>query len=591
MDIKRSIFYKTSALVTFLITGISVITVICINRKINTINIILISALATAAVGIILAYRIALIIKRKIVNTQNSEDILRTIIESTLNGILVVNKDRKVTHYNSRFAEMWSIPETILKTENDKELIKYVLDNIVDPEEFTNRIDKLYNSDEVSLDSIELKNGKHFERFSTPLIINREIAGRVWNFHDITDSKIAERALRNAKERAEESDRLKSIFLANISHEIRTPLNAITGFTELLLNDEESDEKREYLSIIINNSVHLMQIINNILDLSKIESGRMEIDNSPYSLKTLFNIVCENAKIHILQTEKNIKITFRISEEINDILIGDFQKLKQILNNLLNNAVKFTDYGFIEFGAVLKNKNTIEFYVEDTGIGIPEDRQDLVFERFIQLDSGTTKKYRGTGLGLTISKKLIELMGGEIRVKSKRAEKRGTAFYFTLPYVPGNKPVDDEQDLGNRDLIHEGTILLIEDNIVNQVMTKKILEKKGLSVLTANHGLEGIKIIESDPSIDLVLLDIQMPGIDGYETANKIREIEKESGRQRIPIIALSAAAMYGDIKKCLESGCDEHIAKPVNQTQLIKIIKKHLEKKRNNRNDPDKKS
>ena len=249
------------------------------------------------------------------------------------------------------------------------------------------------------------------------------------------------------------------------------------------------------------------------------------------------------------------------------------------MNNLMSNAVKFIDTGFIEYGVSLKDENTLEFYVRDTGIGIDEDKQDKIFRAFHQADVSHTRKYGGTGLGLTISKKLVELMSGEIKLTSNVGSRHGSTFYFTIPYEPTE--VKESNNIVKAKVIKNKknyTVLIAEDDISNQKVAKNILERSGYSVVLSNDGKEAVSLYKSDTSIDLILMDIQMPVLDGHEATKVIRNIEKQEQKERIPIIALTAYAMVGDREKCLASGMDDYISKPLKANELLGSIKKITE-------------
>ncbi|MGA1825702.1 MAG: CBS domain-containing protein, partial [bacterium] len=329
---------------------------------------------------------------------------------------------------------------------------------------------------------------------------------------DITQQKKTEEKLRAALLKAEESDRLKLIFLASMSHEIRTPLNGIIGFINLLLEEEVlSEEQSEYINTINECGQLLLTLIEDILDFSKIEAGQVVIEQSPCSLESILNNVGSIA-IQSLRAKQKDKISLRQSfpGSVSRSIIGDMARIQQVMNNLMSNAIKFTDTGFIEYGIAQKDKDTLEFYVRDTGIGIPKEKQEMIFEPFKQVGTTLTKKYDGTGLGLSICKRLVEAMGGELKVESKVGSDHGSSFYFTLPYKPTEHNVKSLKDTKRRKKLksdieeykashkHEYTILIAEDNNINQMLTQKILEKLGYKVIVSNDGREAISIYNSN---------------------------------------------------------------------------------------------
>lgn len=396
---------------------------------------------------------------------------------------------------------------------------------------------------------------------------------------DITEQKKLENRLKKERERAERADKLKSIFLANMSHEIRTPLNSIIGFTDLVLSSENiSEENKNYLRNSKESGNLLLSLINDILDLSRIEAGQLHIEEIACSLESILDTVGSNGRVLISSKGKNISIRESRPPNINTCIIGDPIRLEQAMNNLLSNAVKFTKTGFIEYGISLKEENTLEFYVRDTGMGIPEEKQQMIFEPFRQAYLSTSRKYGGTGLGLAITMKLIELMGGKLDLHSRVGE--GSTFYFQIPYRPTEVP---EPEKAKEPIIREEktgwTILVAEDNAMNQLVVRKILEKNGYTVAMAADGRDAVSKYKTDPAIDLILMDVRMPLLDGLKATQVIRDIEREGVRKKMPIIALTASAMKGDEQKCLSAGCDAYLTKPLDKDLLIAAISKYLPK------------
>lgn len=395
---------------------------------------------------------------------------------------------------------------------------------------------------------------------------------------DITAKKKLQKRLESEKQRAESADKLKSIFLANMSHDIRTPLNSIIGFIDLALSgDDISKENREYLQHSKDSGRLLLSLINDILDLSKIESGQLEIEQIPFSLKDTLRSIGARARVLLADKRKNVSLRHYCPDNFNTSVSGDPLRLEQILNNLISNAVKFTEKGFIEYGVLLKNEKTLEFYVRDTGIGMSLEEQKQIFEPFRQAKTGTTRKYGGTGLGLTISKKLVELKGGRMGVQSER--EKGSTFYFSIPYKPVevSKSIEKAQDKAINKTKRSHTILVAEDDLFSRKLIQSILHKQGYTVLRAKDGRDAVSIYKTDPSICLVLMDVQMPHLDGLEATRVIRSIEDRDKIDRMPIIALTADAMPGDDKKCFEAGCDDYLTKPVDVSLLLAAIARYI--------------
>ncbi|MBN1343460.1 MAG: PAS domain S-box protein [Phycisphaerae bacterium] len=679
---------------------------------------------------------------------KESEELLRGTLESTADGILVVDRQGRVTHANARFAEMWRIPQELIDAGYDAELIRAVLDQLEDPEAFASTIQRLYATSEQGFDTLVFKDGRIFERLSSPLIRDGQTVGRVWSFRDVTEQRRAERRLREsnleiveALERekrasmqleaameqleaatrdARAATRAKSEFLANMSHEIRTPMNGIVGLVELLQRTDLEDEQQKYLQMISQSADSLLNVINDILDLSKIESGKLALDPVDFGLR---DCLCDTARAHAVRAhEKGLELVVHALPDVPDALVGDVGRLRQVVVNLVGNAIKFTDRGEIVLRVEVKAQREdvldLHFSVIDTGIGIPPEKQRLIFEAFSQADGSTTRKYGGTGLGLTVTARLVELMGGRVWVASQVGE--GSTFHFTMRFrlqanresavslaefgerpvlvvshhattravvaemlsaagvralsvdtttsalatlrqglsrgesfalalidahspggpccefwhrmqldaelrripvvlmsAPGQvigesscksvmrpvghliKPIkqcelvdivrhilsasgEDPQGVGSGVTEQAATpvrnlrILLAEDNLINQEVAVSLLTAEGHSVEVAGNGIELLDALDQagEDGFDLVLMDVQMPVLGGYETTAAIRQREKETQRH-IPVIAMTANAMKGDRERCIESGMDDYLAKPIKLDALCGVLAK----------------
>jgi len=398
---------------------------------------------------------------------------------------------------------------------------------------------------------------------------NGHPAGIQGSARDITERKRFEKILIKAKEKANESDSLKTNFLANMSHEMRTPLNAVIGFTNILIDEVKDPSHENYLRMVQKSGKLLLSIIDEILDLSKIESGSLKIVQAPLNLRSLMKNLYNNTFILTRSGRKNVQIDYEIDPAISELILGDSYRIEQIMNNLLSNAVKFTNAGSIIFSVKLTDSNMLEFTVEDSGIGISPENIPLVFDRFRQIDYGTSRNYGGTGLGLSISKMIVDMMGGEIRVESEL--NRGSKFTFTMPYHPA---AEGEEIRHEAAAARSGgvTVLIAEDNSINRQLVAKVLEKNGYFCLMAVDGVEAVDTYKSGRQIDLILMDIQMPRMDGLEALEIIRQLESDSGT-RIPIVAISAHVMKEDVQRFLNAGFDAYIAKPFNKDDLIRTI------------------
>jgi PAS domain S-box-containing protein len=505
-----------------------------------------------------------------------SEMFYRMLIQSADDGISFYDRDWNLKYANSAFYSMIDFTK--------EQYNSIIASEFVHPEDVgyeKSRAEALQKNGfyETEL-RLKHKDG-HYVNLSTRSVTvkneNGDIIGALTISRDITSLKKVHEELVKANVEAEASNRLKSSFLANISHEIRTPLNSVVGFANLLLaNDITNEVKEEYIEHINHNSEKLLQIIGDIIDLSRLESSQIEITYEEASVNNIVNEIVEDARKIIKRNEKSIIINvMNMLEENGDLIFTDRIWLKRVLNHLMDNAVKFTLEGSVRLSYAKENDNLV-FRVKDTGIGINKENLDHIFEEFRQEIDGHHRPFEGLGVGLTLAKEVIVRMGGKIFVQSEKGV--GSEFSFSIPYRPAGGSTRLKSKITVNELLNtqvnwsHKTCLLVDDNKDVLLYLNRTLADTGINILSARSGIEAIDIVKTMPNIDVVLLDMQMPEMNGIEATKEIRKIRKD-----IPIIAQTAFIFEDDKDIILEAGCDACLIKPIRKDHLLTVMSSFL--------------
>ncbi len=517
-------------------------------------------------------------VQKLITDLRQAEEKYRGFFENATEGIFRSTVDGKLVNVNPAFAKLmgYESVEAILSHIDDLSSQLYV-----DPnrrKELLSELERYGSVHDFEYEVNLASGGKRSLTSYTRMVTDDK--GQVYlegMATDVSERKLKEKA-EIEKESALKANKSKSEFLANMSHEIRTPLNAILGMTELLSESDLTDEQRKYVSLFKSSGESLLQLINEILDFSKIEAGQMVIYSEPFNLPELLKGLVDILRLQA--TQKGLEFEYVIDESAPSWVEGDELRLKQVLMNLLGNAIKFTDEGTVNIwvSAVHKDKQNvlIVFNIEDTGVGIDQDKIVTIFDSFTQADSSSTRKYSGTGLGLTISKRLVDLMGGSIDVVSKKEV--GTSFEMVLPFTLASSQIVKEVSSSSQfENISEDNrpknILVVEDSASNRMLLSHYLQDTGHTLIMAENGQEGLDIYQEHGDIDAILMDVQMPVMDGIDATKAIRAYENKNELPAVQIIALTANAFDDDRKVCLDSGCNHYLSKPVSKAALIALL------------------
>lgn len=505
-------------------------------------------------------------------------ELLSLVASKTENGVSISDKTGRVKWINTALSKMigYQLDELIGKrtgdllkgADTDVKMLNQARDGVRKSIPYNLEL-KVYKKDGTPI-WLSISN--------TPILDQQgNIEREIEIINDISDRKLAEIQLLVAKEQALQLSKAKEMFLSVMSHEIRTPLNAVIGITNILLSEENLDHQVQPLNLLKFSSDNLLNLINDILDFSKMEIGKMELEYKRFNIRALVKDIVDSLAFKI--NEKGIELKYKISADLPELVRGDKTRLYQILINLINNAIKFTEKGFVKISIdvvkITKQHTFIHFEITDTGIGIPEDKFEDIFESFTQAAANTSRKYGGTGLGLSITKKLIELYSGEIKVKS--ILEKGSTFYFDLKFDSLKEEDMEVKEGSNAIKILNTKVLVVDDNEINRILARKVLTKFQIEVVTAESGLEALELLQAK-DFDVVLMDIHMPGMSGYEVTANLRAIDDVYFKE-LPIIALTASIMNEELDAIYKYGMNDYQLKPFKPDELIEKIAKHLKK------------
>lgn len=497
---------------------------------------------------------------------------LETLIQNWDSAILLEDENRKIVLVNKKFVELFGIPaepEQILgadcsqSAEQSKHLFK-------DPDAFVKRIEELLKqSTKVGGEVMEMVDCTVVERDYVPIYLGQEYKGHLWQYRDITLKKLYEQELIEAREKASSAAAAKQRFLSTMSHEIRTPLNVILGMAKLLQNTQLPKKESQFLSAIHQSGDHLLHLINDILDYSRMEAGSMELNPRPVAIEKWVNQIDKG--YGMMAKERGLNFLIHVDDQLPAAIEIDKTRLNQIIFNLLNNSLKFTQKGKIELEIIKGKGDRLLIAVKDTGKGIAKDRLPSIFDTFTQEDQTISSQYGGSGLGLSIVRQLVQLMGGEINVESSVGE--GTGFYIDLPLVEARKPEENqEEQLAVENATSDLSslkVLLAEDHEMNVLLVENILQEWGISIEVAKNGREAVDLAKQK-EFDLILMDVQMPEMDGYSAMKEIRSFNYQG-----QIVALTANVSEQDKNTALESGFDHYLPKPLESEDLWKLLKR----------------
>lgn len=499
---------------------------------------------------------------------RNNREELNGIIEATADGILVTDTSGAVLHYNANLLRLWRIPPAIAATRQDETFLAHLVSQLRNPQDFLSKITELMQAPTPDLDVLYCTDGRIVERYSHPLIDKDKIKARVWSFRDITERKAAEDALAKAKAAAETASQAKSLFLASMSHEIRTPMNGILGMTSLALATELSPEQRHYLTVARNSAKALLWVINDILDVSKIEAGQLVLEEHPFDLREVIEESLQT--VAAKAQEKGLELLYRLPATVPAELLGDAMRLRQILINLVGNAVKFTDQGHILIEAAMTSQDnekvSLTFTVTDTGIGIPREQQDAIFNSFTQADNTISRRYGGTGLGLSICGRIAALMGGKLWVESEVG--RGSKFHVSARF--GKQTSEPQADQPLASPFHNEPVLVIDRLAVSRRIIEEQLANWDMQPRSVADGEEAIEALTASPGSSFLAVVVNIPNHPTTDRDNALDSLAGNRHFQRTtPIIVCSAVQDLSQRQRYPQLNIQAVLPKPVSRQKL----------------------